>query len=85
MNAVVIPNPDPTSRYPTAYCKKCGNGWPEYLRCALDTKIAERNCDFTGEVALTKEMKAVRDAFLRGEVTAGTRNLGSWGPPKLQL
>lgn len=83
---MVTPNPDPTSRYPNAYCKTCGGGWPEYIRCALWSKqeVKGEGCDFTGEVELTAEMITLAEMFARGEVPAGTRKLPSvgWSVPK---
>jgi hypothetical protein len=92
MGEAVIPNPDPTSRFPTAYCKTCGGGWPEYVRCekwewSNATLKLKTQCDFSGEVPMSPEMQAVRDAFDRGEVPAGTRKLAGkseWTVPSVK-
>jgi hypothetical protein len=83
----IASNPDPTSRFPNQYCKTCGQGWPEFVKCKLRTADNETACDFTGEVSMTAEMEAIYQAFERGEVPAGTRPKAAnvWEPPKKQL
>lgn len=80
---IIIPNPDPTSRFPNQYCLTCGNGFPDFVKCERRNGL-ETACNFKGEVEMTAQMEAIYQAFERGEVPAGTRPKVSvaWGPSK---
>jgi hypothetical protein len=71
----VVPNPDPTSRFPTAYCLTCGIGWT-VTRCGKGyDRLKDERCDMSGEVPMTPAIAAIAEAFKRGECEAGCRKL----------
>src|SRR5437870_9839097 len=71
----VVPNPDPTSRFPTAYCLTCGIGWT-VTRCSMGyDRLKDARCDMSGEVPMTPAIAAIAEAFKRGECEAGCRSL----------
>lgn len=81
----ITPNPDPTSRYPNEYCLTCGQGWPEYVKCQK-RQFSDKGewsgtnpgaCNFSGSVPFSDKMRAIAEAFARGDCEAGTRTLSS--------
>jgi len=71
---MLTPNPDLLSRYPSKFCKTCGQGFCHYIECGvywdgIEHRIdRSKNCDFSGETWLTDaQKKFIEENRLKGD------------------